>query len=168
MSMTAEAGRRVHLADRTARFLVGQRDVVGQEVDAGDVEADGRRRPDRHLDVVGVHEVGHVDRRPAGREVPRRPQIDDLAGHGYRVLRVAEQLHQALGLVVDFDPGEDLLVPDAAPRIAVHFGHELLDRLLPVADHVAGNSPRRGHDLAVDHEDAVIEPGDEPLHDHAA
>ena len=64
--MHPEAGRRIHLADGAAVFLVGDGDVGRQEVDSAHIQPDGADGPHRHLDVVGMHDVGDVDRGPAG------------------------------------------------------------------------------------------------------
>ena len=73
-------GRGVDLADRAADVLVRLGDVGREEVDAADVEADRLDGAHGHLDVVGVHEVGHVGRGAAGREVAGRAEEDALAG----------------------------------------------------------------------------------------
>ncbi len=79
----AEPRRRVDLADGAADFLVGLGDVGGEEVHAADIEADRLHRPHRHLDVVGMDQVGDVGGGAAGGEVaggaeedlaPRRPE----------------------------------------------------------------------------------------------
>ena len=80
----AEARGGVDLADRAPRLLVGARDVGGEEVDAGHVEADRPAARIGHLAVVRVHDVGHVDGGAAGGEVAGRAQEDDLAVGGHR------------------------------------------------------------------------------------
>ena len=116
----AEARRGVDLADAAADVLVGLGDVGGEEVDAADVEADGADGADRHLAVVGVDHVGDVDGRAAGRQVGGGAQEDDLARGRHRVLVVALLGQHALGLLVELEPGQHLLVADAAARVLVH------------------------------------------------
>ena len=65
--------------------------------------------------------------------------------------------------------GQDLLVPDAAPRIRVH------DRstssamvLLAVADDVPRNALGHRHQLTADDQHAVVEAGEKVLHHDAA
>ncbi|MDZ7748399.1 MAG: hypothetical protein U5K43_05785 [Halofilum sp. (in: g-proteobacteria)] len=80
-----------------------------------------------------------------------------------RELRLRDQ---ALGLLVDVDLGEQVLVADAAARIAVLGVDELLQRRLAVAGHVCRAPARRGDQLAVDHEQAVVLALDVCLDDH--
>src|SRR5690606_19590270 len=72
----AEARGGVDLADGAADLAVGARDVGGDEVDAADVEADGAGGAHRHLAVVGVDDVGHVDGGAAGAEVAGGAQVE--------------------------------------------------------------------------------------------
>ena len=57
---------------------------------------------------------------------------------------------------------------DAAARILVHDLDELGDRVLAVADDVAGRASRGGDELAVDDQQAVIVALEEGLDDHRA
>ena len=127
----AEAGRGVDLDDRAARLLVAAGDVRRDEVDAADVEADRLDRPLGHDAVVVVDDVRLVDRGAAGREVARRAQVEDLARRGGRTSGVEpRRLEQALGLVVELQAGQHLLVADAAPGILVDDLDQLGDRVL--------------------------------------
>ncbi len=69
--------------------------------------------------------------------------------------------------MIEHQPGEHLLVADAAAGIAVHFFHQLLDGVHPVAHDVAGHPLRHRHQLAVDHQHPVVIAGDEALDDDA-
>ena len=166
--MHAEARGGVDLADAAADVLVGLGDVGGEEVDAADVEADGADGADRHLAVVGVDDVGDVDRRAAGRQVGGGAQVDDLALGRDGVLVVALLGQHALGLLVELEPGQHLLVADAAARVLVHDLDQLLDRALAVADDVAGHALGGGDQLAVDHQQAMVEAFEEALDQHGA
>jgi hypothetical protein len=115
----AKARGGVDLADPAADLAVGAGDVRGDEVDAGDVEADRAGGPDRHLAVVRVDDVGEVDGGAAGAEVAGAAQVHKLAGGEHGVRGVALELEEAAGLVVELDAGEDLLVADAAARVAL-------------------------------------------------
>ena len=57
---------------------------------------------------------------------------------------------------------------DAAARILVDAVDELRDRVLAVADHVPGRAAGRRHQLAVDHQQAVVVALEERLDDHRA
>jgi hypothetical protein len=164
----AKAGGGVDLADAAAELAVRTGDVRGDEVDAGDVEADRVRGADRHLAVVGVDDVGEVDRGAAGAQVAGRAQIDDLAGGGHGLGGITNELEQAAGLIIDLDAGQDLLVADAAARVAVDLLDQLRDRALAVADDVARHALGDGDHAAADDEDAVVEAGDVVLDDDGA
>ena len=84
------------------------------------------------------------------------------------VLGVALLGQHGLGLVVELEPREHLLVADAAPGVAIHLVDQLGDGLLAVADDVARHPLGDRDELAVDDEHAVVLAGDEALDDHAA
>ena len=161
----AEAGRGIDLADAAADVLVGLGDVLGQEIDAADVEADRHDGAHRHLAIVGMDDVGDVDRGAAGREVGGRAQEDGFARRRHAVPGVAALGEVALRLVVALEPGQHLLMADAAPRVAVHLLDQLGHGLLAVADDVAGDPLGDGDQLAIDHQHAVVEALDEGLDD---
>ncbi len=163
----AEAGRGVDLDDRAADLLVAAGDVGRDEVHAADVEADGLHGALGHEPVVVVDDVGLVDRRAAGRQVAGRAQVEDLPLREDRLGGQPGLLEQAERLVVDLQPGEVLLVADAAPRIAVDQLDELGDRAPAVPHDVAGDALRHRHHLAVHHQDPVVVPGLAGLDDHA-
>ena len=106
--------------------------------------------------------VPPVERLP----VERRKTCSPAAGNALR--RVSLPGQHRLGLVVEHEPGQHLLVADAAPRIAVHLLDQLLDRVRAVAHHVARHALRHGDELAVDHQHPVVVAGDEALDDDAA
>jgi len=141
-------------------------DVGRDEVDAADVEADRLDRPLGHDPVVVVDDVRLVDRRAAGRQVPRRAQVEDLARGEDRSGVEPRLLEQPLGLEVELEAGQHLLVADAAAGILVGGLDQLRHRVRAVAGHVAGDALRRRHHLAVDHQDAVVVPWLEALDDH--
>ena len=73
--------------------------------------------------------------------------------------------HQVHGGLVDLDPGQHLLVADAAAGVGVGLLHQLADRAPAVADHVGRHPLGDRGDPAVDHQAAVVPAGDEGLHD---
>ncbi len=164
----AKAGPGIHFANRTARFPIRKRDVPGQEIDATDVEADGVDGADRHLPVVRVNGVRHVDRRAAGREVRRGAQVDDLVFRRHRGPVVADLLQKSFRLVIELQARQHFFVADAATRILVDDIHQLFDGVLAVADDVAGFALGGGDELAVDDEQAVVVAFDVALDDHRA
>ena len=84
-----------------------------------------------------------------------------LAGH-------AGALHEELGLVVELEAGQHLLVADAAARILVHDLDELGDGVDAVADDVAGDALGHGDELAVHHQHAVVVALEEGLDEDGA
>ena len=168
MGVHPEPGRGVDLDDRPAGLADGGRDVGADEVDAGDVEADdlGRRLGD--LDVVGVGLDRPVDRRAAGRHVAGEGELDP--GPRRRPLVEAEALgpDELLGRLVELDPGEDLLVADAAARVEVRDIDELADGVLAVADDARRDALGDRGDLAADDQAAVVVAGDVRLDDDVA
>ena len=168
MGVHPEAGRGVDLDDRSAGLPDGGRDVRADEVDAGDVEPDdlGRRLGD--LDVVGVRLEGPVDRRPAGRHVAGQRELDPGALRRDRVQLVALGADELLGRLVDLDPGQHLLVADAAARIGVRDVDELAHGVLAVAGHAGRHALGDRRDLAADHEAAVVVAGHVRLDDDVA
>ena len=157
--MHPEAGRGVDLDDRAAGLADRGGDVRADEVDAGDVEPDDLRRGLGDLDVVGVGLDRPVDRRPAGRHVAGQRQLDPGPDRQDLVHLVALGADERLGRLVDLDPGQHLLVADAAPRVAVGDVDQLADRVLAVAGHRRRDALGDGRDLAPDDQAAVVVAG---------
>ena len=80
---------------------------------------------------------------------------------GVRLRREQERERE----VVDLDLRQDLLVADAAARVPVDLGDELLDRALPVADDEGRHALRRADEAARDDEEAEVEALQELLDD---
>ena len=165
----SEPRRRVHLDHGAAALTDGLRDVGSDEVDAGHVEADHLRGLFGDLDVLLVRFERPVDGDAPRGHVPRLGELH----HG--VLRRNVLQLESLGsnerrrLVVDLDAGQDLFVPDAAPRVEVGRLDELGDCVLAVADDVGGNAFSDGDHPSADDQDPVIVPRHVGLdHDAAA
>ena len=161
----AEARAGIDLADRTACFAVRQRDVLRQEIDAADVQADGLDGTHRHLPVIGMYRVRHVDRRAARRQVRGGPQVDHLVLGRHGIPVVTDLAQQALRLVVELEARQDLLVTHAAAWVLVDDCHEFFDGVLAVADDMAGLALCGRDELAVDDEQAVVMTFDVALDD---
>ncbi len=110
--------------------------------------------------------VRHVHRGAAGREVPRRAQVENLSIRQHGLGGKLRRLDQPQRLVVELQAGQHLLVADAAPGVLVDPLDQLGDRMRPVSGHVAGHPLRRRHHLAVDDQDPVVVPLLEGLDDH--
>ena len=133
----SEAGRRVHLADSAAVLAVRLRDVGSEEVHTADVQSNRLDGAHRHLGVVRVDDVGDVGRGAAGGEIARGAERDNLPGGGHAFRRVASLSEQTLGLRVEREAREHLLVADTAPRIGVCNLDQLRHRVGAVANNVA-------------------------------
>ncbi len=83
---------------------------------------------------------------------------------GTSSMRQALGGHERHGRVVDLDPGEHLLVPDAAPGVGVRGLDQLGHGAPAVADHVRRDPLGDGGDPPADHQEAVVVAGDEALH----
>ena len=65
--MHAESRPRIYFANTAAGFPVRLGYILCQEIDTANVEPDRLDRTFRHLTVVGVNDIGHVDGRAACR-----------------------------------------------------------------------------------------------------
>ena len=118
----AEAGRGVDLADAAADLACSSRVMSGERKSTPPTSRPiARDRAHGHVAVVGMDDVGDVDRGAAGREVAR-----SSAGRrsrrpcGTESAVVARARQHQLGLRVELEPGQHLLVADAAARVLVH------------------------------------------------
>jgi hypothetical protein len=151
-----EPRRGVDLADGAAGLADRLRDVGADEVDPRDVEPDHPGRLLGDLDVLGVRLVGAVDGDAAGGHVAGEGELDHQPlgrDVGHLEALVADQRH---GGVVDLDPGEHLLVTDAAARIRVGGVDEGLDGAGAVPGHRRGHPLRDRRHPAVDDQAAVV------------
>ena len=168
MGVHPEPGRRVDLDDAAAGLADGGLDVGADEVDAGDVEPDdaGRRLGDLDVVRVGLHRP--VDRGAAGRHVAGEGELDEPALLGDVVGLQALALEDLLGVGVELDPRQDLLVADASPRVRVGHVDELADGAGAVAGDAGGDPLGDRRELAADHEHPVVLAVQVGLHDDVA
>ncbi len=166
--MHPKARPRVHLADRPARFAVRHGDIVSQEIDAADVEADGFDRPLGHFPVVGMHDIGDIECRAAGGQICRRAQVNFFLCSRHAVPVVADLCKQALSLVIELEPGQHFLMADTTPRVLIDDIDKLLDRMHTVTKHMTGFTFGGRDELAVDHEQSMIEARDKAFDDNRA
>ena len=136
----------------------------------GHVEADRLGGAHGHGAVVGVHDVGDVARpcrRWRGCPVERRYTTSPSGGHA--LLVVALLLQEPQRLVVELEPRQHLLVPDAAARILRSTSSTSSAIVCsPSPTTWPGTRLATAIERAVHHEHAVVEPGDEALHDDGA
>ena len=109
--------------------------------------------------IVRSIEVPPVDMLPVSASFTKAPGVGDAVG------RVALALEHAVGVLVEPDLRQHLLVADAAPRVRVGRVDQLADRVLAVADDVRRDALRDRRELAADHEDPVVAAGDVGLDD---
>jgi hypothetical protein len=113
-----EAGRGVDLADRAAGLAYREGDVRADEVDAGDVEPDDRAASSAMSTLSGcASKVRSIEMPPVDMLPVRASLTISSLGDGVHLeALLADQLDR---LVVDGDPGQHLLVPDAAAGVGV-------------------------------------------------
>jgi len=138
-------------------------DLRCEEVHTGYVQTDRPGGPDGHLPVVRVHDVGHIHGCAARRQVARRAQVDEASRLRNAVARQASRRQQPVGLVIELDPGQHLLVTDPAPRIPVQRFDQLFDRAPAVSDDVTGNPLRHRDQRSIDDEHPMVEALDKAL-----
>ncbi len=156
LQVHAESRRGVDLHDAAAG--VGDRpgDVGGEEVDAGDVEADHRGRPPRDHLVHRMDDIGPVDGGAAGGEVGGVAQPDHAAGFGNAVECQPLGRHALAERLVDHHPGHHRFMAGAAARIGVELIDQGGDALAPVAHHLGRDPLGHRNDGAVDHQDPIV------------
>src|SRR5580704_494130 len=115
-----------------------------------------------------MDDVGDVRSGSAGGQVGGGAQVHRGARLGYRLHGELCALEHLVRLRVELKARQHLLVSDSAARILVDDLDQLLDRVLAVADDVARRAARRGYQLTVDHQQAMIVSFEEALDDHRA
>ncbi len=166
--MHAKTRRGIHLADAAADLAIALSDVLRQEVHASHVESDGAHGALGHLAVVGMNDVGDIGGGTAGGQVGGRAQIHDLTLPGHRLGGKSRTREHLVRLRIELESREHFLVSHPAARIGVHDFDQLRDAVLAVAHHVPGRAPRRGHQLTVHHQKAMIVALQKGLDDHRA
>jgi hypothetical protein len=164
----AESRRGIHLADGAADFLVRLGDIGAEEVDSAHIETDGLNRAHRHLDVVGVDLIGHIGGGAPSGEIAGGAEKHSLTVGRNRLPGIALVGQQSLGLMIEGQTGQHLLMPDASAGVPVDLVHQLFDGVYPVAHDVSGHPECHGHQLAIDHQHPVVIAGDEALDDDAS
>ena len=160
-----QPGLGVDFDDHAALVVERLADVVGDDVDAGDVEPDHPGRFDGLPRHVGMDPIGDVGRRAAGAQVRVAADEDLAAGGRNRIGREALFGQHRQGNAVDLDRAQDGGVAVAAARIAIDLVDQLPNGGSAVADDVGRLAlGGRDHPL-VDHQQAVVVARHEPL-DH--
>jgi hypothetical protein len=105
---------------------------------------------------------------PPVERLPVLTQEEDLAGRQHRLGREAGLLQQPLGLVIELELGEHLLVADAAAGVLVHHLDELRDGVVPSPTTWPGTRLATATSSPFDDEHAVVEALEEGLDEHGA
>ena len=163
--MHAQAGGGIDFDDAAALGLEGLEDGVADDVDAGDVEADGLRGGNGRRRQVGVYVIGDIGRRAAGRQVGVVAQDDARPARRHRIGGQALLREALQGDLVEADLGQRSSVAVRAARVAVDDVDQLADRMLAVTDHQRWVAPCGGDQLVADDEHAPVMAGQEFL-DH--
>ncbi len=140
VSMHAEARPGVDLADRPTAGADTLGNVGRDEIDAGDVQPHHHCRLTGDLHVVRMNFVGTVDRRAAGTHVSGQLELDESAFLGNVIEGPVVPLQHFHCLRVDRDPGQNLFMTDATPRIAVLDLDQFADRVFAIAGDVRGHA----------------------------
>jgi hypothetical protein len=157
-----QLGAGVDLADPRGLGDGGQRDVAGDEVDAGDIEAERACGADGDAGDLRVDQIGDVG------TVGADP-LDEHAATGRRDRVGSESLPGELR--ADAGVGFDCLVGErfgaAAPGIVIELGIDQRgDRPPAVAGDVEVFTPGAGDHPLPDHQEPVLDAGDVLLDDH--
>ena len=157
MQMCEQTGTGIHLHDCSGLFLQGAADVLSDDVEPRDVEADHAGRLDRPRRHVPVHAIGDVLGQIAV-ALDEHPAAWRRAG-----LRLKSFLLQGQERFrIDLDLGQRRIAVVAASHIAVQLPFDQLsDRVVAIANHAGVVAAGRGDHPFADHEQAVFEAGDE-------
>src|SRR5471030_307614 len=163
--MRQQAGTGVDFDDGAALFGQRPRNVVGDDIDAGDVEADHARGQRGHRRHFGMDLIGDVE---ADVAVGLDQHLLAVQRHGIRGQALALQFEDDLGAVFRRQRVQRRVFGGAATRVGVDL---LVDQPDDVGAAVAGHPQRlarggRDQPLA-DHQQAVLVAGDEALDDDA-
>ena len=151
--MRLQARTGVHFDNRPGLFFERTADVLGDNVQTGDIQADHASRLDSMGRHLGMDPVGHVCRQIAVAldeylSALRWAGLQDriLAGPGSGERRV------------QFDLGERRTALITTTRVAVQLEFdEFGDRVLAVTDHARIFAGHRGYHLVADNEEPVFE-----------
>jgi hypothetical protein len=168
----AAGGLQVHQQARAGVDLddgaagLGQRlaDVLGDEVDTGDVQPDGARRQRHRMRHLGMDLGRAVDG-----DVAVALDQHRLAGGRHRLGReaLALQVQQHDRVLAQRDAVEREVLGQAAARVGVDLAvDELDDAVLAVAVHPGRLAARGRDDLPADDQHAVLVAADVALHQH--
>ena len=152
----AQAGRGIEFDDAATLFFEWAQDIVADDVDPGDVEADHLCGSDGALCEVGMHVVGDVGGGAARRQVSVVTQDDALASGGDRIGAQPILGKAGNGDVVEADLGERGGMAFASARISVDLVDQLLDGMHAVADNHRRFAPRGGDKLVADDQNAMV------------
>ena len=137
--------------------------VLADDVDAADVQAHHLGGGHRARGHIGVDFVGHVGGAAAGREVGVVAQHDALAQHRHRFggqVLLAQAVERN---VVEPDLGQRRGMAIAALGVLVDDLDQFAHGVRSVADHQRRIAARGGHQLVTDHQEAVVDAGQEAL-----
>nr|GEU28221.1 hypothetical protein [Tanacetum cinerariifolium] len=164
----ADAGGGVHFDDAAILFVQRHADVAANDVDAGDIEADGARGADADLARGGVQQVGRIFRCAAGGEIGVAAQGDDRAGRRHAVEFIALFAHDVFRDLVEAHLGQHIGVAVAARGVEVFRLHQLADGVLAVARDFRRTAARGGSHHAAGDQHAEVRAFQVFFHDHAA
>ncbi len=152
----AETGACIHFEHRTARVVQRLANVGGHDVDAADVEIDDLADALGHVDVGRMNDVRHILGCAACAKVGGVFQNHTFARCGYRINGITLGGKDADGQVVDGDGREHILVAITPAWVAVHLGHQLLNSMFSIPNHVGRAAFGGRYQAVVDDQQTVI------------
>ena len=156
----------IDLDHRTALWPQRLGNVLGHQVDTGDVQAHHAGGQHRLRGHIGVHLVGHVHRHVAGAHDEHRAA---RFRHAASAQALALELQHRGGVLVQADGIQRKVFFFTPARVGVDLQfNELLHGVHAIAHHAGGLAFVGRHHLVTDHQQAVFLAQDEALHNDFA
>ena len=164
--MHQQAGAGVDFDDRTALLGERFRDVLGYQIDAGNIEPDHPSGEHSGCSHIRVHLVGHIHHHVTG---ALDHDLNTGSGDRIAVQPLACEFHAHDRVVVEQNRVQRKLFLRAAARIGVELGLDQLgDARLAIAANRDDLAADRSNHPAANDQQAVLTTRNELLHQHSA
>ena len=154
--MHAQSWPCVDFDDHSPLALERLRDVLGDHIDSGDIQADDACCFDRMPSDIRMDFVGHIGGCSAGAQVGVATDEDFLTDRRDRIGRHALGHQHPEGNSIDLDQAQGGRVPVAAARIFVDFIDQFLDSRLAITDDVGWFASGGSNEFSTDDEHSVV------------
>ena len=162
--MHQEAGACIDFDHRAALFLQGLGDVLCDQVDAGNVQADHACGQGRGVSHFRMNVIGAINRQIA---IAYHHHLAPGRGDGLRRVALALQLQHHRALFLGANQTQRKIFSVSATRITVDLGvDQLTQRAATIGQHRGGLAFGGGDHLAAYHQQAVFLASDVLLHHH--